>query len=596
MARKTTQLEIVLVAVAGDLEPGFEHPVPMSEPMPIGRSSKGLTLHDPLVSIQHAKITFDLHRGYVIEDLGSATGTWVDEECIRRESRPIGLGTRLRFGDTVLEVSPPTRVPFWMKIVGGLALSMLGLALAVFVLMALFKGSGTVPDLALPEPVQAGKHQLTTLQVPIDFLRSRGLHIQDLRIREITDHDYDGFDEVWLTLGSDREAVISFAPGSTPEAPKWKVLGEFPSGCVAQSGTFGDQFPALECAGTLWLMDEGEYRLIRMDGVVVYYRACDSSEKEAEPEKPEAMKEDAPSDPGKQPALIELGGQEPAQGPKSSSPDLSVGRFVLKNENGMAAFLVDRGITGPIHYVICEDAFSGIAGQALGADGRIQRMSKGCIHELRLEGTACGDPVAFALTAPGHQALIDDVRTFYAGNPDGLFMPPERVPVVEPLDQRPGFKRGGVKLVGETRDLTGGGFNPVPDYHLTIDQKARVLLNLDPRIKAAPKALTVVIPAEGKHRIPTGLGCVELEIDAGDFYTHGWRRFVPRSFMHVDEVGCGNTRLLSPGYTAIGRGVYDAQFENVDVRAVVETRNWGRGTDVTRARLTWRETPSRGLD
>src|SRR5690348_13810805 len=82
--------ELVLVAVSGDVDAGEETLVPRETPLVVGRTSKGLQLHDPLVSIQHARISYDIRRGYVVEDLKSATGTWVDEECVKGESRPIG--------------------------------------------------------------------------------------------------------------------------------------------------------------------------------------------------------------------------------------------------------------------------------------------------------------------------------------------------------------------------------------------------------------------------------------------------------------------------------------------------------------------------
>ncbi len=588
MSAKNKQLEIVLVAVAGaDVEPGAEHAVPTDEPLPIGRASRGLTLPDPLVSIQHAKITFDARRGYVIEDLGSATGTWVDEECIKSDSRPIGVGTRLRFGDSMFEVAPTNRLPERMKWVGGGAMGMVVLAFLVFVLAAAISDDAPPEISVRDKQVQSGKFRLDMLRVPVQFLRERGLHVTQIGVLSVEDYNYDGYDEVMLDLDNGRTAMLTFAHDSTPDDPKWIVLGEFPTGCDIQKGDL-DQYPPLNCQGTMWVMedDRGYYTLVQMDGVVVYYRECDASQRPSE-----AKEAPAPRSADEPLPVIDLGIEQVAA--VDLDPDLSVGRFVMKNEEAMAAFLVDRGVTGPVHYVICEDAFPGVAAQALRSDGTIQKMATGCIHELRLEGTECGDPVAFALSAPGHQALIDDVRTFYAGNPDGLFLPASRRPVVEPLEEPPGFLRGGVKLVGETGDVTAGGFNPVPDHHRPLDQGARVLIHQDPRILPAPKALTVNIPDTGKHRIPTGLGCLELEVDASEFYSRGWKRFLPwRGFLTVDDVGCDpGERLLSAGYPALSVGVYDAQVQGVDVRVVIEGHTWGRGTDVLRTRVTWRQAP-----
>ena len=72
---ESKQKELVLVAVSGDLDPGDETEIPLDKPLLIGRSSKGLQLTDPLVSIQHAEIRNEPRRGWVVEDLKSATGT-----------------------------------------------------------------------------------------------------------------------------------------------------------------------------------------------------------------------------------------------------------------------------------------------------------------------------------------------------------------------------------------------------------------------------------------------------------------------------------------------------------------------------------------
>ena len=208
MANNTRQAPapIVLLALEGDVEVGATHSVPSDEALPIGRSSRGLRLLDPLVSIQHAQITFDPRRGYVIEDLDSATGTWVDEECIRADSRPIGVGTQLRFGDSVFEVIPLRREYPWLRI----GLMMVLTTIAFTLLLLLGFSSVDRPVVPLPKDTFVGMVQLDTLEVPDAFLRTRGVSLRQVQVQEVTDHDDDNIPEVWLQLGDRGTAVITF--------------------------------------------------------------------------------------------------------------------------------------------------------------------------------------------------------------------------------------------------------------------------------------------------------------------------------------------------------------------------------------------------
>jgi len=598
MARSGSTIKpILLIAIQGDVDPGDEFLVPTDKPLPIGRSSRGLRLLDPLVSIQHARIQVDPRRGYVIEDLGSATGTWVDEECITGDSRPIGVGTLLRFGDTVYEVASATGVPLWMKLVGVGALVMVLLAALVIGIVPALKSSESANILTVPEPINVGKHKLTVLDVPADFLRKRGLHVSELSIMEMTDYDHDYYQELWLQTSAGSEFVITFPKGMHPEQPEWVILGEFPAGCTPAGQNTGlDEFPMLNCEDTLYVFDGVRYLVVRQDGVVVYYRtdgkrgAASARTPAPAPADEEEEEEEDPDPPPGGTRTIEFAGVE-----EELDPDLSVGRFVLKNEEAMSGFLVDRGVHAPVHYLICEDAFPGIAAQALMIDGTIQVMAKGCIHELRMDGTVFGDPVAFALTAVGAQALIDDVTTFYSGSPDGLFLPVSRREIVAPLAKRPGFKVGATRVFGETRDNRSGGFNPVPDDHQSLKTRARALFEQDARIVApATKATTATILREGQTLLETGHSCVKLLVETNEFATYGFRNMLGATFLTVSEVGCGSkTTLIKTGYPKLRNGVHDATTNGLEVRAVVETMVSTQGTDVVRARVAWRDAEAR---
>lgn len=73
-----------------------------SSPVIIGRNPESsLSIDDDSISGAHARISPDPH-GWVIEDLGSTNGTWLDDERLR-EVVPVLVGSRIRVGQTMLE-------------------------------------------------------------------------------------------------------------------------------------------------------------------------------------------------------------------------------------------------------------------------------------------------------------------------------------------------------------------------------------------------------------------------------------------------------------------------------------------------------------
>lgn len=595
MTAKSPKLkDIVLIAMEGDVDPGAEYLITPDEPVPIGRSAKGITLLDPMVSIQHAVVNFDLARGYVIQDLNSATGTWVDEECIKGESRPIGVGTILRFGDTVFQVGRPARIMPWMRVllVAGLAVGMV--AFGVWVLQQL--GSDTC-DISMVIKVHGHTHEV--LEGDPRFLRTHGVSMCDVSASsKTTDYDNDGIDEVWLTLGKGgREALVTF-PSGRRDTSEWVVLGVFPGQCVVrepESGTLG-YFPWLDCLGTHWRYFEEEElddgRVLpagysydpdqdnAQDGVVVVYRPPRMFENE----------EKTPTD----------GSTGPQAGPLESlgkmlTPvkEIKVARMAWRTREKFGTFLLSRGITKPVHYVLCEDPFDRIPPQAVMENGVSQRLTLPCSGGIKLDGEIQGDVLAVALTPTGYDGLVDDMITYYSGDAQGLFLEPQYHRLRDVLRANPGYQIGGTKLLANPNlsDL-GTLLDPVPDRPLA-GEPGRLEPSTYPNAAPAAPAHTHVVLDPGMGQIGME-GCGALQVWTSSFEKRGVQAYLPGNltpFSRVSEEGCGPQpmRLFAIDFGIGGTLVRDAMVGTKRVRAVVETRARGRGVEVVRYRIAYRD-------
>lgn len=547
----TTDLK--LVAIEGDVEPGMTIPLDPERQLQVGRSSKGLQLTDPLVSIRHATIEFDARRGYVVTDLDSATGTWVDEELIQNASRPIGIGTRLRFGDTHFELQVRRRFPIWLTWV------MAGAVVLCFLAVVLWLFAGTQPPrtplLAWDGPIrQSATFTSDLVEVPPTFARERGLRIRDLRIRRVTDRDYDGLDEIWIRDGTRKEYIITFKPDGT-----WVELGVTPQDCHDQASGAGvatDGFPALDCAGVTYMMIEGVYRPAAHEGVVVWTRST--------PAPAGAESEDGEED-------------VPNVSPQSELRPL---RVVLREPGRLAGMLSERGIAESIHYIICEDAFPGIRSQVLTTTGQVRTLTYGCVGGLALSDADQGRPVAVALTAAGREALLADLATFYGGSAEGVFLEDDRREVLEQAERSPGYQRGAVKL---TADASPVFVNPVAQERPL--GTGRALVPRDARHAGSTPATVATITSEGVADLDPP-GCVSLRVRTEDFACSGFCSG-GTPFLTVDEVGCGEPRqLLVAPY---GPGVTDAEVEGLQIRAVIDSSRVAGRPIVSRARVAWRQ-------
>ncbi len=541
--------DLKLVALAGDVEPGMSVPLDPARPLSVGRSSKGLQLPDPLVSIRHAQIGFDQRRGYFVKDLDSATGTWVDEELIQNDSRPIGIGTRLRFGDTTFELQVRRRFSPVLTWAMAAAVVMCVLAGIVWLLAGL--KAPPEPLLAWDEPIrQSATYSSDRLKVPIEFARERGLRVSDLRIRRVTDGDWDGLDEVWIREGTKREFIITFNPDGS-----WRTLGELPVDCHDEADGFGeaDGFTAQNCAGVTYLYVDGGYRVGSHDGVVVWTR---------------------PRGHGGDP---EEGGQAGGLDLLSDVP-LKPIRVVLREPARMAGFLGERGINEPVHYLICEDAFPGIKPQVLTSMGQIKPLAFGCVRHINLSAPTEGHPVAVAFTAHGREALLADVTTFYGGTPDPIFVEEQRS-LLEAASRSPGYERGALKLSAEGVPVF---MDPIPEERPL--GTGRSLIPKSTRQPASEPATVATITSAGVAELDPD-GCTQLRVTTADFNCFGMCSG-GSTFLQIDEVGCGEPRaLLSAPYRG---GTVEVQVEGLQVRAVVESSTGAGRYRVDRARVAWR--------
>jgi hypothetical protein len=350
-----------------------------------------------------------------------------------------------------------------------------------------------------------------------------------------------------------------------------------------------NEFPELECEGESWLFSDGQYRIQSQQGVVVWYqkRSVKAAEPAPEPEAPK-KKAKAKAKVEEPPPVL-----TPSKLPMLPSredvgdlfPPLNVARMAVRNEAQFAAFLADREIFVPVHYLVCEGAFDGIKAQALREDGVLQSPSIGCLADLRIIGNELGRPVAVATTPAGRDALIDDVTTFYAGSPHGLFLPSERAAVIEQISAPPGPLLGGPQLLGETRNPVESGMPILPDSRYGFSG-LRTLQNLSYALVAAPKAETIIVASEGVASVDPA-GCADLRLKV---HTFGPR--TRGTFLQVEDVGCpgGPRTVLEAGYEAKRVGPIRIPDTTIDVVADIEGDDWPTGFEVSRLRFSWRET------
>ena len=89
--------------VRAGAEPGREYPLPEAGDFKIGRlPGLPITLLDTKVSREHCRV-FKQSTGWIVEDLGSRNGTYVNAQRVKK--RLLQPGDRLRVGQTEFEYS-----------------------------------------------------------------------------------------------------------------------------------------------------------------------------------------------------------------------------------------------------------------------------------------------------------------------------------------------------------------------------------------------------------------------------------------------------------------------------------------------------------
>ena len=134
--------------------------------------------------------------------------------------------------------------------------------------------------------------------------------------------------------------------------------------------------------------------------------------------------------------------------------------FTLSRPSQLAGFLEKRGVSEPIHYLVCEDAIEGIMPQVLTQRGEIVPLTVGCLSEIQLVGTtrqsefADGLPSMVAFTGNGYAALKRDVKVYLSGDSSGLLLGRPQTKLMNALFKSPERRQGAIRLVPKARAHT----------------------------------------------------------------------------------------------------------------------------------------------
>jgi len=545
----------------------------------LGRSAKGYQLVDPLVSLNHAEVTWQ-GDCYWVEDTGSATGTFVND---MRIDKPVMLvtGMRLRLGETMLEVRPRPHATLRRVFIG------VGVALVCVFAFANYRRNIVVeydPKVVWYQPVHQGVLGVSpVVKVPNGFIRTTGVDHRGLTVERVTDFDGDGVDELWLAWKTGKQ-VVTFGPDG-----EWTTIGALPADCkdspvvvdesipaecvagpgrvktempeVCQRYQEASAFPELDCTGIHMRHVDGRYTISSIDGVIAW---LDPTEKVKNEEASKKAKKD----------VFDVNVLE---GPPV--PYL----FSLAKVAQLAGFLSDRGIFEPVHYVVCEDALPGMKPQVRLASGAIVPLGVGCLGDLDIIGATRQEefgtvrPRMVAFTGNGARALVRDLGIYLSGTDDETFMDKASAKVFAAVGKAPIRRQGAIRVVFDGSEQIG---NPLaPERPLVgVDRLAPAEF-----ASARPeRAWTVIMPTAGRYDLE---GCSELDVRFTDWHCVFSKGCGPEEpFMQIQNTGCGSPKKtvipFKPGERPYNDGVLKG-------RILVEAEDSGRQIDVLRVKMVY---------
>ncbi|HMV66947.1 MAG TPA: FHA domain-containing protein [Myxococcota bacterium] len=568
-----------LVVLNGPRE-GDVVPLSPSEPLKLGRSIKGYQLVDPLVSLTHAEIAWE-GDCYWIQDLGSATGTFVNDVRLSDKPMVIVPGMRLRFGETVMEIRPRPKSGLFRIFLAGAAVLVVGIAIQQYQhnLSVHYE-----PVLVWTNPVKQGPVTKKTIEVPTDFIRETGVDHRGIKINDVTDYDADGVDEMWLTWTGGRRLVTFNGDGEWvtlsdigPDCEqKARVLDEalpaecyvdvkrvkteLPEACKRYGQVTG--FPDLDCAGSTWRFYDGTYHTVAMDGVVAWMPPMEDREVTVPDgkKKTKTITMKFPIDGTPAPSLLTL--TKPAQ---------------------LEGFLADRGITEPIHYLVCEDALPDIRPQVLTASGRIISLPVGCLGAIEITGPAStgefneARPKMMAFTGTGYERLLKDVAVYLGGGEDDSYMDARRKKVYATIAQSPQRRQGSARVVFEGPEQVGSPIAPEGPIEV-VDR----LLASEFAAPLPARAWTITMANTGRYDLE---GCSELEVKFLDWHCSSAKGCGESDqFMQLRNIGCGPK---TPKVIPYKKGVFPFTDEYIDGRVIVEAEAGSRQIDILRVRFSY---------
>lgn len=555
-----TPRQLKVSVLRGDAEPA-QIKLDPDRIVTIGRGL-GCTVRvtDPLVDFQHARLFWSPDvASFVVHDLGSAYGTFVDGQPLRSGVQRITAKSKLRLGDTEFEVHSPGRLSTRGRVVvlSVMLLFMIALLASQWEAVAPVDTSSPRVDLG-PIRVTAPQRYLgdQSLVLPPQFLWDHGISGQ-LSLAQVADHEwFEWAIPILVDDARDRLVILSFDTDGTI-----LLLGDTPNGQI-QSVSGG--LPEIVADGITWRYEpesrngpvtRGRYRPVEQSGAVVWYR-------ERPPPKPDEPR-----------GLEELG-------------PLQVRRFAMKGDkNQISVFLRERGVNTPVHYIVCEGAFEGVRYQVLDDDGQAQLMAPACLDRLSLDGGAAElDAVAVALTPSGYYQLLDALMTFYAGEPEGLFLDPRiAAEITTPARADPGGHLGNVRLDAISTGLPVAIYDPWP--RRPVPAKAEGLVEDDDPQTAKPARPVEVtsLPYPGIEgavtTVPTPSCALRVEM-ASQIRTKKMFELWPAPFLRV---WCNDQVVLTAPYaTGITRGRVEPDGPEIAVKIALD------GNRIRSAILGWR--------